>query len=115
MNEYSYSYTTYIVGLGPEVSLVRWRPTISQPVWEVLRLCYEIPGYVPTRHPLDTCGQWFTGVYPSPEVPSIHGEAEAGRVGQPVAKQGLSAGWVLGCGTQAEILKVVLRGELERG
>lgn len=54
MNEYSYSYTTYIVGLGPEVFLVRWRPTISQPVWEVLRLCYEIPGYVPTRHPLDT-------------------------------------------------------------
>lgn len=36
-------------------------------------------------------------------------------VGQAAARQGLSIGWVVGYGTQAGILKAVLRGELERG
>lgn len=82
----------------------------------VLRLCYEIPGYVPTRHPLDTMGSISQVLTILQKSCSMHGGgAETGRVGQSVARQCLGAEWVLDCGTQAEILKVVLRGELERG
>lgn len=72
---------------------------------------------MPTRHPLDIMGsisQVLTSLQKSCSMRGGEG-AEAERVGQSVARQCLDARWVLGCGTQAEILKVILRGELERG
>lgn len=68
---------------------------------------------MPTGYPLDTMGSISQVLTSHQKSCSVRGEAEAERVGQSVARKCLDAGWVLGCGTQAEILKVVLRGELE--